>query len=309
MVPGAVALRLTRENRAKILDDHPNYVCVVTIASRIRSILKNRVTYPVFLGRKGLYQRLRPRQPPHRHVFVAGVQRSGTNMLMDILERSMRTDVYHERDPRAFDGYLMRELPVIHGLSQGSDAEWFVIKTLCELDQVPAFLDSFHAPRCIWIYRGYRDVANSMLVSFRSVPETVRRMAELGPAVGWWGAGMSAETQALLRRLTARPLSDHSLSALMWYARNVLFLEQGLQDDARATLCRYETLVTRPEDEGQRLCSLLGLPFRTHYVRGITGRSIGRRPSPALDDEVEAYCADLLARLDAHCATEKQAAD
>lgn len=275
----------------------------MTLTARARQLARNRLVYPAFLLRKRLYQRLRPQRPPHRHVFVSGVQRSGTNMLMDMLERSMHTDVFHERDPRAFDGYLMREPSVIHALSRASVAECFVIKTLCELEQIPDFLVSFHEPRCIWIYREYRDVANSMLISFKSVPETVRRMARLGAEAGWWGAGMSEQTHALLQRLTARSLSDHSLSALLWYARNVLFLEQGLDNDPRVALCRYETLVSQPQVEGARLCAFLGLPFRSHYVRGITGRSVGRRPPPALDAEVEAICADLLARLDEHCAT------
>ena len=46
-------------------------------------------------------QRLLPR-PVQQHVFVAGMQRSGTNLLMDVLDASHATQVFHETDPRAF---------------------------------------------------------------------------------------------------------------------------------------------------------------------------------------------------------------
>ena len=69
------------------------------------------------LALKHAVQRARARRGgPPLTLLVAGVQRSGTNMVMDVLERSLETDVYHERDPRAFDNYEMRPLEVIRGL-------------------------------------------------------------------------------------------------------------------------------------------------------------------------------------------------
>ena len=67
----------------------------------------------ILLGSKYAAQRMTQKPSQKLTVFVAGVQRSGTNMLMDALERSFETDVYHERDPRAFDNYLMRPPEVI----------------------------------------------------------------------------------------------------------------------------------------------------------------------------------------------------
>ena len=73
--------------------------------------LKRRSSRALLLGKKSLLHRLVGQAgggASRRYLFVGGVQRSGTNMLMDVLERSYETDVYHERDPRAFDGYQMR---------------------------------------------------------------------------------------------------------------------------------------------------------------------------------------------------------
>ncbi len=74
-----------------------------------------RIERGVFLLAKQARQRIGT-TIPRLHVLVAGVQRSGTNMLMDVLERSWDTDLYHEMDVRSFDIYEMRPRSVIHAL-------------------------------------------------------------------------------------------------------------------------------------------------------------------------------------------------
>src|SRR5215813_11979618 len=96
-------------------------------------------------------------------VFVAGVQRSGTNMMMDVLEQSYDTDVYHETDNRAFEDYEMRPRTVIHRLVNTSKASVVVIKALCELHEVRQLLDEFAPAKGIWIVRDFADVVNSHL--------------------------------------------------------------------------------------------------------------------------------------------------
>lgn len=219
-------------------------------------------------------------------------------MAMHVLDRSPDTEVFHEGDPRAFDQYIMRETAVIQRLAGRSAARCFVIKALCEGDRIPAFLETFGNARCVWLFRHYHDVANSMIASFRSVPDTVRRLAVEGESAGWWGHGMSEQTQALLRELTQRSLTDHSLAALLWYVRNVLFFERRLGDDKRVLPVRYETLVTCPTAEARRIFGFLDLPFSARFTARINAGSVRRRAPPPLDDEVERLCGTLLQRLD-----------
>ena len=54
--------------------------------------------------------------PQKTVVFVGGIQRSGTNLMIDVLERSIETDVFHERDRRAFQDFQMRPPEVIRHL-------------------------------------------------------------------------------------------------------------------------------------------------------------------------------------------------
>lgn len=107
-----------------------------------------------------------------------------------------------------------------------------------------------------------------------------------------------------LERITQREVSDHSLAALLWYLRNILFLEGGLDRNHRVLPVRYETLVAEPTLEARRVFEFLGLPFDERYTAKVHATSVSRRSPPELDPEVEALCQDLLARL--HAATEER---
>lgn len=234
-----------------------------------------------------------------QRVLVAGMQRSGTNLLMETLEWSALTDVYHETDDRAFDNYEMRPRAVVRELMRRSRAPVFVVKSLCELDQVRSLMDDFGPARTLWIVRAFDDTVNSAVKSFGHFANQVHRLAKDKSAAGWRGRGMSDETQALLRRFDRPALDDASAAALMWYYRNVLLFEQGLDQDDRVLLVRYENLVRSPAEEIREVFGFLGLPdWSPRISRHVHPRSVGKSPQAAIDPDVRLVCEGLLARLD-----------
>jgi len=145
---------------------------------------------------KTLHQRVFSR-PVAEYVLVAGMQRSGTNLLMDILDANADTRVFHETDPRAFERYEMRDLAVIRRLAQHCPAPVFVIKALCELDRIKDLMDAFRPAKTVWVVRDWRDSVNSALKSFGNFVPQWNRLAR-GDASDWRGRGMSAATRELL---------------------------------------------------------------------------------------------------------------
>lgn len=103
-------------------------------------------------------------------IFIAGQQRSGTKMLMDVPERHWSIDVYQETDDRAFDNYMMRDQATIRRLFEQSKAKHFVIEALCELQQLRHLLDGSPRTKAIRAIRHYDDVFNSIIQQFSSVP-------------------------------------------------------------------------------------------------------------------------------------------
>lgn len=249
-------------------------------------LARKRLTHTLHTGRNG-----------QRFVFVAGAQRSGTNMLMDLLERSTMTDVYHERDTRAFQDYVMRDPEVIRSLADRSRAPVFAIKSLCELDRLPRLLNEFQPSQLIWIVRDYRDMINSALVSFPSLPGSVEKIYHDRSAAGWRSKGMSDDTYEQIRRLYRPGMDAPSAVALFWYMRNVLFFENGFDRDPRVALTQYEQLVTDPDRELRRVFDFLGLDYSPFVSRHVFASSIRRREAPSLDPAIDALCADLLSRF------------
>jgi hypothetical protein len=271
----------------------------VALPLRIERIVE-RVDVALLLAAKRYWQRIpAPRTAAARRptLLVAGVQRSGTNMVMDVLERSYETHVHHERDPRAFRRYQLREDAVIRDLIAASPAPLVVVKCLMESQKLAALLERFAPARALWVFRDYRDVANSMVRSFRNQAAQVRRIAQDRGSDGWLGECMSDETHRVVRDLAAGELDDLSAAALQWYFRNVRYFEQGLDRDARVLPVHYDRLVTNPEDEFRRICAFASISFRPRLLKRIRATSIHRHAAPAIRSDIAAVCDALYARL------------
>jgi hypothetical protein len=259
--------------------------------------VREQIEYRTLLASKWCVQRLPRAAGARRHVFVAGMQRSGTNMLMDLIERSMLTDVYHERDPRAFDNYMMRELPVIRRLVEQSRAPHFVIKCLCELDRLPALMSEFQPSKALWIVREYRDAVNSALVSFGRFSQQIDRIVR-GKADGeWFAGGMSDDTLRLVRELWRPDMNEATAAALIWYFRNLLFFQMKLDRNPRVKLLSYESLVTRPVEECEAAFRFIDLPFTPFITRKVFASSISKKAPPPVEPAVAQLCDELMARF------------
>ncbi|HRQ46746.1 MAG TPA: sulfotransferase domain-containing protein [Rhodocyclaceae bacterium] len=246
---------------------------------------------------KAVWQRVVPRAPVRTYVFVAGMQRSGTNMVMDVLERSLGTDVYHENDPRAFERYEMRDPAVIRQLATASRAPFFVIKALCELDLMPGLMQTFSPAKALWILRDVEDVVNSATRSFRNFPAQVGRIAQDRDGAQWRGRGMSDETHARVLSLYHPDMNEPTAAALTWYFRNILFFENGFDRDPRVRLVRYERLVTEPQAQFGELFRFLGIPYSPRISSIVSARSIRKNPPPPIEPEVRALCEALNGRF------------
>lgn len=259
---------------------------------------RERIERKFYRGYKSVRQRLGPSMP-RTHVFVAGMQRSGTNMLMEMLDWNRHTDVYHETDPRAFTPqFEMRAPDVIHDLARRSPAPFFVIKSLCELDRIGLLLNDFAPAKAIWIVRDFHDSGRSAVRSFANFVPQLRRLAKDKTAAAWRGRGMSNETQELLRDIAELELSELDGAAMMWYYRNVLFFELGFDRDERVMPVYYDDLVQRPAETISKLADFIGLPDCTSRMkRHVHASTLRRHNQMALRTEVDMVCAALMNRF------------
>ena len=231
-------------------------------------------------------------------VFVGGIHRSGTNMIMDVLERSFETDVYHESDPRAFEDYQMRPGPVIHRLVDESNTRHLVIKALCELHEIGELLADFAPAKALWVVRNFDDMVNSHLRKWSGCPATIGNIVADRNNAGWRGGGMSDSTHALVKNLYTPQINDASAVALFWYFRNILFFEQGFEANENVLAIRYESLVTDPQVQFARVFEFLGIAYTPRLTRKVFASSIRKNLVPDIDPEIRGLCEGILAQFD-----------
>jgi len=230
-------------------------------------------------------------------VFVAGQQRSGTNMVMEVLDRHWQTEVFHETDARAFDRYQMRDVETIRSLIERSRASHVVIKALCELQRLRAIMDSFAGTRAIWIVRHFHDVSSSMARQFSSTADILKRMRKDPGLGGWRGEHMSLSVRTLLDDCVKDDITEVSAAAFQWFMRNRLYFDQALDRDPGVRIVFYEDLVTRPEVAFEAVMAYLGLEFRPSLISDVFAGSVNTADKPAIDPRIEALCQQLFDRL------------
>jgi hypothetical protein len=250
-------------------------------------------------ARWALMHDIRPNAVP---VFIVGVQRSGTDMLINAFKESPELAVYNERaDSRAFRGFALRGDDEIRELVSRSRHRGVVFKSLLDSHRIVHLMTELGTPsrgRAIWAYRSMEGRVRSLVARWPdSNLRALREMAE--GAERWEGAGLSEERMALVSSFDYDRMTPESGAALHWYLRNCLFFDLGLNERSDVALVSYERLIDEPGRFLGMLCDFAGISHNARMADGI-----GRRPPPigrplAIDPHVREFCEELEARLDA----------
>ena len=252
---------------------------------------KRKLHRRVLRARKAVHRALHPAAAAKHVVFVLGCQRSGTTMLLATLNESAQIDVYYESDERAFESFRLRERDVVEPLIASSTATAVALKPICDSHLAPELLSAYAGSKGIWIYRDYRDVANSALAKWGNDAVDFLR----------WGSrqrGLSQETLDRVRRVWRPGIAPHEAFALFWYQRNHLFFDLDLANDPRVLLVRYENLVTKPQEFFPPVFAFIAVPFSKRLISRVSPASVRKNAAPRFQPGISVMCEDLMQRLD-----------
>jgi hypothetical protein len=237
-------------------------------------------------------------------VFLVGLQRSGTNMLVRGLDRDPRFQVYNENHRAAFSRFRLRPDPVIRELVERSRHPYVLFKPLCDSHRTAGLLDGLglhRAPRAMWAYRSVDGRARSAVAKFGDSNLRMLRDLALGQGRDRWEAKrLSPDSLQLVSSVDWARASPLDAAALFWYVRNRLYFELGLAERSDVLLVSYDAMIADPEAEMTRICGFLDLPYDPRLVAHVESRvDRGRNGSLELDPRIRERCGELTEQLDA----------
>jgi hypothetical protein len=234
-------------------------------------------------------------------VFLVGVQRSGTNMIVHGLQRCPEFEVYNENHPRAFTSFRLRSRETIASIVESSRHSHVLFKPLIDSHSIDGLLDDLPvrtSGRALWVYRNVDDRVRSSIAKFGDA--NLRALADIASDTDggrWEAEGLSDEARALVRSFDYRRLEAASASALFWYLRNSFYFELGLDRRSDVLLVSYDAFVHDAEAEMQVICRFLAFPWRPTLVAHVREPGLPKPPLP-LEPRIRELCEGLAGRLD-----------
>ena len=253
--------------------------------------------------RKWLSRRRTPHSTKEKlPVFIVGCNRSGTNMVCGAIGKSPHGWDYRESAfSIAFNGYYLRQDWIIDRLIRHTPAPIISFGSILDSQFTDDLISRFEGSRAIWIYRHYKDVANSCArMQWGPTLKDLVRWVSRGELerLGARGMRITADTVQLFGELFREDISIEDGACLYWYMRNQLYFDLNLHMDPRVLILQYEDTVFNKEDTFRWVFSFLGFPFDPASIDGIFASSVGKHSTPKIDPAIQAVCDTLQARLD-----------
>ena len=249
---------------------------------------------------KKAYQRLNYHALSAKPLFIVGCQRSGTNMVTKVLDKSPLVTLYNEDNETAFCNFRIRSEQTIRQLVDEANCQWVVFKPLCDSQHIDTFLRTHQDAKALWIFRDYRDSTNSAAKHWgRGQIALIRNLATREDWDHWLVERLPGERRDAMKKLYDERISPHTAAAIKWYLRNEIFFDNQLENQTeRVLLCRYESLVQEPDLYLAQLFRFLDLPLESSYYQHVYKSSVGKRQFPDIDRTVQELCNSMLERLE-----------
>jgi hypothetical protein len=235
-------------------------------------------------------------------VFVVGTPRSGTNMIVRGLAASPEFEVRNEGDRALFSRYRLRSDEVVRGVITGSRHPFIVIKPLLDSHRIVSLLDGLELPagsKALWMYRDVDGRARSALKKFGPAANNALRDIAAGVGSGLWQAQeMSPETLELVRAVDWARADPAEGAAMMWYVRNQLFFDLGLDRRPDVLPVSYLALVRDRQTRMEAICRFLGARWYPAMIRDFDERAFVAPRQLPIDPALRARCDDLAERLE-----------
>jgi hypothetical protein len=265
----------------------------------------NKIYQSSFILKKEIYQRCIIQKSPEKKIlFIIGCQRSGTTLMQSLFENDINSKVYGERSKLSsndLENHLrLNSLDSIKKEINGDSAPLIVIRPLVETQNILKLLDYFQNSKAVFMYRYYKDVANSNIKYFG----LQNGVNDLRPIVqnilgNWRSENIPEDVRKIVRKHFSEEMNPYDAAALFWFVRNSLFFSLRLAEHPDVILCRYEDLIQVPAEIIGSLYRFIDRTFQGQKtVEEVHSLALGKGRDLKLSSEIEDICNELLNKLD-----------
>lgn len=235
-------------------------------------------------------------------VYVVGLQRSGTNMLMRGLDEAPETEVRNENDKQLFERFRIRSPEVLRRTVLASRQQFVFVKPICDSHLLDHYLDleGLRPGRALWVYRDVDSRARSEVSKFG--PANLWALRDIAAGLGeqrWQGERLPAAAVELITSFDLETMSPHTAAALFWVVRNGLYFDLGFSARDDVALVSYDAFARDPEAEMRRLCAFVGVTYRPELDEHVDRRVSHGSGRLDIDPRVRELADAMGARLDA----------
>jgi len=236
-------------------------------------------------------------------IIILGCQRSGTTLLTNVLDRINYTKVFGEfsvLSSSTSDKLRLNDLNKVANTLDKTSSPLIIMKPLVESQNALKLLESIPNSSIIWLYRQYKDNVLSNVNEFTSSAGygNIKPLLESDYS-NWRCENASTETIETLRSLYKDNSTEYDAGALFWYARNMLYFDQDLDQNEKVSLWKYEDFVQSPKRFIDNILMEDGLKKPNPNMYNIvSASSVGRANSLEINNNIHKLCTELMEKLD-----------
>jgi len=258
--------------------------------------MRARYVARLLKGVKGTYKPALKQTTP---LFVAGWQRSGTTMLMNIFHLHPDIEVYNEAyNSKVFTDFRIRNIEILTNTVKQSRFPVACYKIICDSHILDTFVEAFPEAKLIWMYRSAADNAESHIRKFPHATRAIKLVAQNQPGGGWFAEGVGSEIAKRVRDIAKKDLTEFDYACLAWWVRNSLYFDLGLEKASSVRVLQYEQLVKNPREIMKNVFDWVGLSWNEKVFKYVHSGSVGKPNLPSIDPEVAELCNGLKEKLD-----------
>lgn len=232
------------------------------------------------------------KQEPDNLIFVLGYGRSGTSIVIRLLNHFTQIDAHGETSKYFMSNYEI-DLERFGQYLKDNKFKHIALKPILNSFKGKDFLSLYPNSKIIWMVRNYEDVIHSALKKFGDrVALSLKEYVLHDEGNGWLAKSLPDREKKIIKEMNTEKFLIEDWMALVWWSVNHYMIAEELYKDEKFLLVRYEDLLSNPEKTLDRILSHCEIKNKS-LSKYINNSSPKKAKGLKLNSQVMSMCENL----------------